>query len=190
MTPTLAEFEAALGPHEEWAHKCHEVSLKAVRSGLVGPSRVARGTCVHVRGQHSWVVLGDDCYNLDAALIDLTLWSYAPSFDVVWTGTYRAGLHTPHGQGNIFTAYRPPSPTDTPIELTPTVPFSGEAQAFLRLVGPLDYTGWHVLIHSPVGGWPSAEIIAAAADTDELKALVPIDILGMLTDRNPSDVYR
>jgi hypothetical protein len=38
-------------------------------------------------------------------------------------------------------------------------------------------------------GWPSSEIIAAMDDTDELRALVPIDILGMVTDRNPGGLY-
>lgn len=37
--------------------------------------------------------------------------------------------------------------------------------------------------------WPAAEIIAAIDDTKALSALVPIDILGMLTDRNPSGLY-
>lgn len=69
------------------------------------------------------------------------------------------------------------------------VPVSREAELFLDLCGPLDQKGWAELIHSPVEGWPAAEIIAAVDDTPELSTLIPVDILGMLTDRNPQGVY-
>jgi hypothetical protein len=45
------------------------------------------------------------------------------------------------------------------------------------------------LLGSPVHGWPAAEIVAAIADTPSLAAYVPIDLLGMLTDRNPGKLY-
>ena len=64
-----------------------------------------------------------------------------------------------------------------------------DARAFLELVGPLDYHGWGVLAHAPVQGWPSGEILAAITDTKPLAVLVPIDRLGMLTDRNPGGLY-
>ena len=37
----------------------------------------------------------------------------------------------------------------------------------------------------PVGGWPAGEIFEAMTHTKGLEALVPIDLLGMLTDLNP-----
>ena len=43
---------------------------------------------------------------------------------------------------------------------------------------------------APVEDWPAGEIFAAMDDTEGLKALVPIDKLGMLTDRNPGGLYR
>jgi hypothetical protein len=40
-----------------------------------------------------------------------------------------------------------------------------------------------------VEGWPAAEIIDAIYNTPELTTWVPIDIVGMLTDRNPKGLY-
>lgn len=58
------------------------------------------------------------------------------------------------------------------------------------MLGPLDRRAWHLLAsQAPVLGWPAAEIIAAMDDTEELSAFVPIDRLGMLTDRNPGGLY-
>jgi hypothetical protein len=39
-------------------------------------------------------------------------------------------------------------------------------------------------------GWPAAEIIGPMRDTRELRTTVPIDIAGMITDRNPGGLYR
>lgn len=57
------------------------------------------------------------------------------------------------------------------------------------MVGPLDRPGWMRLASCPVGGWPAAEVLAAMDDTPALQTLVPIDRLGMLTDRNPGGLY-
>lgn len=178
-------------PFERWAHQCHAVSLAIVRAGFVPGGRVARGTCTGVMSQHSWIVAGDDCYAADARIIDPTLWSYDSAVDGVWYGTARDGRHVPHGgTGSIWTYGKPTHAGGDTITLTPAEPLSAEARRFLRMVEPLDRTGWSVLLHAPVDGWPAGEIVAAASDTPALAALVPIDLLGMLTDRNPSGGYR
>lgn len=181
-----------LGTLTDFAHQCHVASLRLVRSGALGDCRVARGSCTGVPGQHSWVVVGDDCYADDARIIDPTLWSYTGQRPFVWVGSASEGLHTPHGKGSIWAWGRPENAVPgQAVELTPTEPLSSEAQTFLELLGPLDRRGWMVLLsHAPVGGWPAGEIMAAATDTEALAALVPIDRLGMLTDRNPDGLYR
>lgn len=192
-TPALdvAAVEKILGvSFKHTAQRCHEVSLAVVKAGILpGPARVARGTCVGVGGQHSWIVAGTDCYAPDAEIYDPTLWSYDSSVTGVWHGSARDGRHFPYGAGDIFAYGKPISGGGPIIDLTPTVPLSGEAELFLDLLGPLDRAGWSTLAHAPVGGWPAAEIIAAMADTPGLKVIIPIDILGMLTDRNPNGLY-
>lgn len=184
------EFAAVLDPFDEWAHQCHAASLHLVKSGICGPdARVARGVCRGVPGQHSWVVLGRDCYQPKAILIDPTLWSYRDDVIGVWVGRASQFGHAPHGSGSIWKYGRPPAPVDEPVELTPTVPLSPVACRFLDMCGPLDRRGWMFLASAPVEGWPAAEIITAMDDTVALGALVPIDRLGMLTDRNPDGLY-
>jgi hypothetical protein len=157
---------------------------------MLGPdARVARGWCKGV-GVHSWAVIGDP-YSPDVVIVDPTLWSYDPDVEGIWVGTAKDGRHRPQGAGSIWEHGRPPEPVDEPIALTPKVPLSRFAQQFLaEMVGPLDYVGWMSLANSPVGGWPAAEIIAAMDDTQAVRAAIPMDILGMLTDRNPSGLYR
>jgi hypothetical protein len=75
------------------------------------------------------------------------------------------------------------------VDLTPREPFSREAKNFLDLLGPLDEKGFRVLAHAPVEGWPAAEILDAIENTEGLKCYVPIDIIGMLTNRNPGGLY-
>lgn len=181
---------AALEPLGRWFHACHAASLHLVKSGVLPGSRVARGTCRGVGAQHSWVVVGPDCYADDAVIVDPTLWSYQSTCVGVWVGTAADGLHTPHGGvGSIWTWGKPFSRGGPAIPLTPAEPLSPDAELFLELVGPLDRHGWSMLAQAPVFGWPAAELIAAMDDTTELAALVPIDRLGMLTDRNPSGLY-
>lgn len=179
-----------LGDLAPWAYQCHAASLKLVQSGLLGgPSRVARGTCTGVPGQHSWVVIGTDCYDDDAIIIDPTLWSYDDYVGGVWVTTYREGRHHPFGKGSIWNWGRPDNAVGPIIELTPKEPFSDEARLFLNMLGPLDRKGWGILAHAPVQGWPSREIFEAIYHTEGLAGIVPIDIIGMVTDLNPEGLY-
>lgn len=176
-------------PFESTRHRCHQVSLAIVRSGAIPGSRVARGMCDGVASQHSWVVVGD-CYAPRAPIVDATLWSYDDAINGVWHGDTANGRHRAHGsQGTIWTYGRPAPPTEEPITLTPQETLSARAREFLQMVGPLDRVGWSVLARSPVAGWPAGEILAAMDDTLAVRALVPIDRLGMLTDRNPAGLY-
>jgi hypothetical protein len=185
----LAEIaEETLAPLDRWACRCHAASVALMNSGRFGTCRVARGSADGVAGQHSWLVLGDDCY-ANTVVIDPTLWSYNPNVKGVWVGTYRHALHRPHGKGSIWNWGRPDEATGPVIELTPRQPFSLAAKNFLELLGPLDVRGWAMLVHAPVEGWPAAEIIDAVCENPILRPHVPIDIVGMLTDRNPGGLY-
>jgi hypothetical protein len=181
--------EAIAWPSQGWAHRCHEVSLAIVKAKLWPGSRVGRGWSQGVIGQHSWVVVGDDCYAADALIVDPTLWSYDETVTGIWYGSAEDGRHVPHGAGNIWRYGRPQDRTGPAIELV--VKVSPMAEHFLQLAGPdgLDDRGWAFLAHAPVGGWPAAEILAAMADTPGLGTLIPVDRLGMLTNRNPGGLY-
>jgi hypothetical protein len=197
LKATLTEDAVAdaIGPLSGWARQCHAASLALVRSGLLGPSgaggaRVARGSLRDVSGQHSWAVVGDPYY--PDWVVDITAWSYREGYPRVWVQKW-AAWQRPHGTGSIWQAGCPAVGTGSLIPLA--VEVSREAQRFLETVfayngrNGLDAQGWMALANSPVDGWPAAEIIAAMADTPMLKALIPIDILGMLTDRNPEKLY-
>lgn len=190
---TADDVIAALGGDlTPWAKQCHAASLEVVKA-IGAPARVARGTCRGVGGQHSWVALGDP-YADDVRVIDPTLWSYVspdePPF--VHLGLASVGWHVPHGGHSTIWEWGKPPPAERgqAINLTPSVPLSGQARRFVAMLGPLDRRGWSMLAgQAPVAGWPAAEIIAAMDDTPELTALVPVDRLGMLTDRNPGGLY-
>lgn len=175
-------------PFEKWAYRCHEISLKLLRTGFFGKGRIARGTARLVGSQHSWIVLSGDVYDPDAEIVDPTLWVYDKNLPGVWQGP-NLFQHHPAGLGNIWQYGRPLRPSGEPVALTPAVPLSGMAQGFLDLLGPLDLHGWHDLANGPMQGFPAGEIIAAMDDTPALRALVPIDVLGMLTRRNPGGLY-
>jgi hypothetical protein len=178
-------------PFPDWKSNCHSISLALLRTGEFGDGRVARGTAVGVSSQHSWIVLGDDCYSPDAVIVDPTLQLNRGILPPrIITGRAEDLSNTPHGFGSIWDYGKPLSPMGDIIELTPAAQLSGEARVFLGMIGPLDLLGWSQLANSPVFGWPAAEIIAAIDDTPPLRALVPIDILGMLTNRNPGRLYR
>lgn len=186
--PPVEEIEERIRiPFLKWSHNCHVISHAFVRADIFPYARVARGRCRGVISQHSWIVVGHDCYDDDAPIVDPTLWSYDPEVEGIWTGTIASGLHTPHGYGNIWRYGKPPEPKDDPIELD--VPLSKEAEQFLELCGPLDMHGWAFLAHAPVGGWPAAEIVEAMFNTPQLKVYLPIDLVGMLTDLNPGECY-
>jgi hypothetical protein len=183
------QAEKALAPLSRWAHDCHNAALALVNAGLGVDMRVARGWKTGVTSQHSWVVVGMDCYDLDATIIDPTLWSYVPSVKGVHVTTRREDpTYRPHGAGDIWQFGRPDLPKGPTIQLKPKKPFSKDAALFLELLGPLD---WQACLASrcPVEGWPAGEILAAIDDTPSLESVVPIDRIGMLTDRNPSGLY-
>jgi hypothetical protein len=195
VKPTdVAKVEQAIGiPVADWGGRCHEISIAIVRTMYApGEARVARGWCDGVPGQHSWVVLGMDCYDPDALIIDATLWSYLGETPQLWIGTmeWEAELsrHRPHGQGSIWAWGRPQPPTGPVVELTPRKPWSPQAELFLELLGPLDREGWIRLAHAPVERWPAGEIIDALCESG-FEGYVPIDIVGMVTDRNPMGIY-
>lgn len=199
ITITDEQFEQAVGePLDGFARQCHAASIQLVKSDLF-PSlgfekrRVARGWCTGVMGQHSWVVLGDDCYDPQATIVDPTLWSYDSSVAGVWVGSGKDKRHQPHGgYGTIWDAYRPSAGDGDIIELEPEAygKLGMVAESFLEMLGPLDRRGWNELFEAPPNGnWGAREIILAAYRTPGLRALIPIDRVGMLTDVNPSGVY-
>lgn len=175
-------------PFADWKLNCHTVSLKILRSGMFGEGRLARGWALHVAGQHSWIVGGQDVYDPEAAVVDPVLWSYDSSVTGIWAGR-NLTRHYPRGMGCVFDAEKPRSHDGRVIRLTPSEPLSEGASAFLSLIEPLDRRGWLMVTQLPLQGWPAGEILAAMDDTEELKALVPEDALGMTTDRNPGDLY-
>ena len=180
----VADVEEAIGvPFEMWAGRCHQTSLAMVKAGIV-EGRVARGWCRGVGFQHSWIVCGDDCYDPEATIVDPTLWSYNQEVSGIWIGR-NLGWHTPHGLGSIWEYGRPSHHGGRTIDLAYRPEGVGR---FLDLVGPLDIKGWSELANAPVGGWPCAAVIGAMVDTG-LAELVPIDIIGMMTDRNPHGLY-
>lgn len=192
----MGRFDFTLDDVAEWtgiapsamAKQCHAVSLALVKSGKVGKARVARGFCRGVGGQHSWVVLGWDCYADDAVICDPTLWSYDSTVKDVWFGSATDRRHLPHGAGSIWRAGRPADPTGPIVELPGVASLSRMAQDFLSLLGPLDRQGWGILANLPMGGWPSGEIIEAMYKGG-MEELIPIDIVGMVTDLNPGGLY-
>lgn len=179
-------------PYEHWAHQCHAVSIRLLKTGLFGYGRIARGGAEGVLGQHSWIVLSHDVYDPKATIIDPTLWSYDESVTGIWTGKNLV-RHFPQGYGNIWQWGRPETAEESGepvIELNLTRPLSRLADHFLNeAIGPMGRRGWMQLANAPMQGWPSAEIIAAIDDTPKLRVYIPIDILGMLTDRNPKGLY-
>lgn len=184
----MEAVERVLAPLDRWAFNCHGASATLVQSGVLGDRvRVARGWCENVIGQHSWVVCGWDCYDPRTPLIDPTLWSYDDEVEGIWTGTLASGKHVPHGSGRIWDWGRPDPPTETPMELNPSEPFSQSALDFLEQLGPLDERGWIELAHAPVEGWPAAEILNAIVEC--VGPFVPMDILGMLNDDDPTGLY-
>lgn len=187
--------------------------------GEPGPRvRVARGTWrapspdIAV-GQHSWIVLcpeprfGDDmpgAYRPDAIIVDLTLGftiadklqeqtgrPVAQAPGIVADVAGKLDRYRPHGAGDIWgpEGGRALRGKGKRVWLTPERPFSSIARVFLEVLGPLDRSGWSTVFHGPMCGWPSAEIITGAAQTEEVAALIPIDIQGMVTDLNPSRLY-
>jgi hypothetical protein len=186
----IARIADAIGrPFENWARDCHGVSLAVLRTGIFGRGRIARGMAVGVGSQHSWIVLGDNCYDEDAPVVDPVLWSYRDDVEGIYVGDRDEYGHRPHGDYPCFAGGMPCWHGGELIELTPDTPLKPWAQAFLATLGPLDLHGWAEVAHMGVFGWPAAPIITAMYETPALRALIPIDIVGMLTDKNPGNLY-
>lgn len=185
---SIEDVEKAINLHfHRWRNNCHSVSLAMVKSDLFeGPRRVARGCCDGVSCQHSWIVLGRNCYIPDA-LVDPTLWAYDSEVEGIWYGSKEDSRHHPLGEGLIFDWGMPMNHGGEHIELE----LSGVAAAWMDLLPrPHDTRLWHSLLsEAPAQGWPAAEITAAAYNDERLKALIPIDRVGMLTDINPGGLY-
>lgn len=184
--------EAIGVPVEEWPGNCHSVSLAILRTGLLGKGRIARGMAEKVMSQHSWIVLGEDCYSRDAWIADPTIfgaWGEEPEIKILKNRI----THVPHGSGSVWLFGRPRNAEDpaTAIRLAGHEELSAAARYFLQMVGPLDQRGWMQLVSGPVEGWPAGDIIEAVIDDPQLgPAIPPIDVVGMLTDRNPGGLYR
>lgn len=201
--PDIREIADAIDwPHTTWYAHCHAVSYAIVTAGIIPHARVARGICDGVTAQHSWIVaptadgkLGD-CYADNAVIVDPTLWTYR--HDV--TGIYVARAeehrwHRPFGKGDhIMNVGRPakPAPGQEPIPLAPDAyeALSADARWWVdRMFGPLTRDGWAAVAHTTVIGWPADEIIRAMRLTPGLGALIPVDVVGMLTNLDPSGAY-
>ena len=190
VVPSVAEIEQAIGlPFSEWAQQCHSVSLALVKSDLFPYARIARGMALGVRGQHSWVVLDENVYNKYAQIIDPTLWSYRADVQGVWSGSLQDGIHFPKGMGNIWDYGRPENSSFRDAYALNTEGLSTSAKLFVQSLGPLSIHGWAALFNFPMEGWPSGEIVARAYEDDKLRPYIPIDIVGMVTDKNPSSLY-
>ena len=191
MTPAEIKQIATeiLGDLRQWKKNCHAASLALVRAGLC--DRVARGVARFVGPQHSWGVIGNCCYSDDALIVDPTIWSHL-MFPNPCVLIHRMGNdddYKPKGIGSIWDYGKPTKGEGPEISLTPETHLSKAALDFLSLIGPLDAKGWMRLANCPVQGWPSAEIMLAIHQTEEMSAFVPIDVLGMLTDVNPGGFY-
>lgn len=185
------QVEEAMGDLERWHHDCHAASVRLVRARVLPNARVARGACIGVGGQHSWVVVGHP-YEPEL-IIDPTLWSYDPEVEGIEYAGRKAQMKRwqPKGRGVIWQYGCPQSGGGEEIVLAG---LSAQAETFLEMCrdtseGPLDRQFWGGLFNGPMVGWPAAEILAAADDDPRLAALIPIDVLGMLTDRNPEGLY-
>lgn len=187
--------EAVGGNLAQWAKNCHAVSMQFCRSKIAPEgARVARGYHKMIASQHSWVAFGDP-YGLRTQILDLSIWSYVcPESPVIVTGfnydclMHCGGEYLPKGYGDIW-GYGQPVVGDG--ERIRPKGLSDEAEHFLEIFFPdgLDVQGWHGLLNSPVGGWPAKDVFECAWKDDRLKALCPIDVVGMVTDLNPGGMY-
>lgn len=182
----VASIADAIGGLEEWRHQCHAASLAVVRTGLLpDDARVARGWHPKLKGQHSWVVIGDP-YD-PSMILDPTLWSYTDEDPhlLVQDG---AGCYSPHGSGSIWKYGKPAPPTGEVFDVNDN--WSDFARSFFDMIGyGLDRRGWAFLASAPVLGWPASEIITAMYRDERTASLVPIDIVGMVTEENPGNLY-
>jgi hypothetical protein len=187
---TIKEVEEAIGLLEYWEQNCHGASLALVHSGLLPEgSRVARGWAQGVGSQHSWAMVAPTTTVYDGAnqVVDITLHGYVPKAPRLYIAKARAWPHVPHGAGEL----RQKGPERLGPRIDLDVALSPSAKAFLKMWAPrgLDYKGWMTLFNGPMQGWPSRELVLAGYQTKAIRATIPIDIIGMLTDENPSKLY-
>jgi len=200
MTELADKSLDAMGDMDRWSHQCHAAALHLVRSGaLPAGSRVARGVSKHLGGQHSWVAVANeagvaDPYARNALILDPSAWSYqeddlaAPS---VWIG--RRQDYAPQGSRGPDARKGLPRPADYADIIRPDQEALQRdymvAVQFFAQHGSLDRRGWTALTHCRVDSYPAAAIIPLMLDTPRLAPFVPIDIAGMVTDRNPGGLY-
>jgi hypothetical protein len=180
----------AIGGLDKWSHRCHEASLALVRTGLLPEgARVARGWRVGVGSQHSWIVFGN-AYETPC-IVDPTYWSYSGEAPYIFTSNFdMAEYYRPHGAG-IFLIGDMEEPYVREREEIKLDGLSPKAMKFLKTFAPdgLDAMGWNKVGKLPMTGWPSKEIVTAMAKDKRVRALLQIDIIGMVTDLNPSNLY-
>jgi hypothetical protein len=196
--------EAIDTPASNWNSRCHEISLRVVRTGLLGEPgpacRVVRGVAsgYNIGGQHSWIALGYP-YDPDTIYLDVTAHTWGKVEGIVVTTAGEAFEnfmgdrqgHAAHGYDprSIWEYGRPSPGYGKPIELD-TSELSGEARTFLKILGPLDAKGWEKLGLYPKGAWPYRDVVNAIAEQlPKVAHSWPIDILGNGTDTNPGDIY-
>lgn len=185
--------EAIHRPLTDFAHQCHAASVALVESGLLQryadgePIFVARGRARGIMSQHSWVTVGTP-YD-PTTIVDLTMWSYNPCIDTVriLDGADASSHYVPHGLSgeNASEALRDMVLEMDPIHLDVSDP---QAAAFLR-GRVLDVRAWMKLFSCNVSTYPARAIIEAAHRNDRLRALIPIDLVGMLTEINVGGAY-
>ena len=204
----VAELAMDVAGHDgsSWFHQCHAASIQIVESGLFPGARVARGDADGVGGQHSWVVLNSDvgpayadCYDHDARILDATLWSYDGDVKGIWRGR-NINRHVPKGFGGYMSGNLPTMADhgDRTMVWEGAEKLGYQARGFLLDLGFITYgdrraastaVGWMKLANLPVFGWPAEEILDTMADDPRLAAFIPVDVLGMLTLRNPGGLY-
>lgn len=174
------------GPPSTWGGRCHEISLSIVGSGaLPEGARVARGFCRGVRGQHSWISIGDP-YDPSSWVIDPTLAVLLRGSPELFVALLRDSPHTPHGGFSDIWAYGKPEAGGGEIIELEREGLSDEALLFLELLGPMDRSAWSTLFNAPIRGWPAGEIIERAYGDDRLPSEPNVEARGsILLDREP-----
>lgn len=183
-----------------WHNNCHAVSLAFLRKGLV-EGRVARGSAEGV-GVHSWIVLAQEpgvkpnCYLDTAQILDPTIHCWHPGMEPLWQGIMADGMHHLPGRDSIWNHGCPLPGDGPPLELVvPDGPDPMGRRAFLKLLettggGPVTMETFRALYHGPLQGWPAGALLDLLLDQHpDFETWVPIDVVGMLTERNPDGLY-
>lgn len=176
-------------PRSAWHTNTKQVAHDLVRSGLLPTCRVVVGFVSGVEGEHSWVTTSWDVYDKYALIVDPTMWTFRADIPDVWMGTLHDGLHHPKGEGFIWDSGYPENSSFQDTILLPQNGLSTYAKYFLSRVEPLNVAGWTALMRLPMQGWPAGEILARMKEVPTLAPLVPEDLEGMLTEKNPGNLY-